>query len=353
MKKQAATDIVLESVRNEIRNEATLDCIRNPETETAHRGVIIHTEATAVWAEHIEREILSHDSSVFPQGSFTISRYEVSENKFTAYNDLMDHPTLFSHTRKPSFIVTPGYWETALVDSAFSTTRYKVPHFYCLQGPLDHVNLRSHESSQQRTISGVSQLPMPAHEYIAALQGLIPSIKRICIVRESDRDNALVAQRIEEMRAICEHESIEVIEHIWDVDDMREGVLASKLDMQLDAVVVLEGSAIDFHRHKIIALCNAKKVLLCASELDTVIAGAGLGAGLTNASYAIPLTRMITVHFLLHYAKILPEPYVIPQQPGMRYNMKAIDNQGVILTPQQSAMVRMQSVFDLDVIKLS
>jgi hypothetical protein len=60
---------------------------------------------------------------------------------------------------------------------------------------------------------------------------------------------------------------------------------------------------------------------------------------------------MITEQFLIQPQKKLPDPYLIPEQPGIKYNMKALTNQGVSLSPEQSSLVRMQSVFDVDIIK--
>jgi len=334
-----------------VGSSAALTIMRNnhPFFQKKVYGLVLATPETNDWALRLRHHFGMEFSSLYPQLDLELETIFVKGGHGEMQAALVNHPLLVGKdSGRFSFVLTPGYAEAMVFDEVRFMLQSTLPQIYCVPG-----SLTAPFSKMREHFAGVHNAMMHPAEYIDALSALLPTIKTVGIAYTSyveHRDeNDHVQRQFRMLSEAFSRAGIEVVKHLWDAQDSNEYDLKRTLQV-VDAFVTLDEMAVPVHREKLIALCNAYRTPLCASELDSVFAGAALGCGITRETFAKPMLRVL--HTMMFPRNRLVSSVEIPMQKGMRYNMNGMVAQGVVISDKSAALMRMKSVYDLDIISL-
>lgn len=313
------------------------------------KGLVVASLDTADWAVRVRNHFMMEFSSLYHKTNLEMETIIVHGGIGEMQSALLKHSSIAGpHKKRFSFVITPGYAESMMFNEVRSALGLTVKQLYCVQGALTAPFRVLRDG-----IAGVHNMPMHAQEYLDGLRGLLPSLKSVCIasspfVEQQDENDSIQRQR-KAIKELFNASGIEVVEHLWDDNSYYPSELALKLQA-VDALITLDEPAMYNHRIGVINLCNEFKKPLCASELDSVFGGAALGCGVTRDAFAKPLLSVL--HDMMFPQKRLVSSIEIPMQVGMRYNLHAIARQGIVLSAETAALMRMKSIYDLDIITL-
>jgi len=310
-------------------------------------GLIIETEGNSDWTQAITTRLRPELETYMPGIEIDFLTITVSGDETDMYSALVSHPALTGGDKERfSFVITPGYTALRMVHEIREEFGLDIVQLYCVE---DAFNFRFVQ--QDHGFSGVYNTPMAGGEYADALRAFIPDIKRACMVstprRLVDGRHAIIEeQRKRITHALCT-DGIEVENHFWTYHEIHEGTLLEKL-RDADVLITLDEPAVYRHCRALAQLCDSEQRIFCASELDSLFKGAALGGGVTKDAY-IGLMAIV-LHELLITSGIV-NARCIPLQIGMRYNMRALERQGVQLTRTLKALLRLKSMHDRDCIR--
>jgi hypothetical protein len=313
-------------------------------------GLVVHSKETRLWALALASQFKTDFNWLYPDSSITIETVELSENNEHIQNALLQCPNFWDKKKaRFSFALTPGYQESLTLSDLRHRSPTAIPQLYCVPGTLPLSGVYD-----DNLLAGVHNTPMAAQEYIHALQGLIPALRTICLAYTPHPTthiaHAYYKNQLNTFEKACMQAHVQLIKHTWDHASIYPQELTELLHKS-DALITLDESAMHKHGAEVIKLCNALKKPLCASELNSVYAGAALGCGITAATFSKPLLRSLT-DILLDNHTHKDRFRTIPMQNGMRYNMNGMINQGIAIDNKLQALITMKSVFDTDVITL-
>jgi ABC-type uncharacterized transport system substrate-binding protein len=313
-------------------------------------GFVIHSKETKLWATALAAQLTRDFGWLYPDSKLTLEALELNDTNEHIQSALSQCPTFWDKKKaRFSFALTPGYQASHLISDIRHRSPSVVPQLYCVPGTLP-----LSRSLDDSLMGGIHNTPMAATEYIDALKGLLPGITKVCLAYtqhpEKNTEASLQKTQRAAFAAACMRANIALVEHTWDHDTIYPQGLEDTLT-EVDALITLDEPAMHKHRHEVIQLCNRLKKPLCASELDSVYAGAALGCGITATAFSKPLLRTLT-DILLETTDIKSRSRAIPMQDGMRYNIQGLLQQGVVLDDSTLALVRMKSVFDTDAMTL-
>jgi hypothetical protein len=337
---QASTDADQDSLRSFVRPLAL-----SPHAYDTAKVFIIHGEWAKDATERIRTQCMrewDHLHPTFPAQFKSISipqSYNSAEEKILAETR--------NHIAPKTLIafITFGEWENTLVSAIQANHANKYLHMACTAN-----NDRTRILQSKRF--DIVTTPVKAEDFVAGLLGVLPDAKQVALLTDVTSDPAFdefIQNRRAEFVTALNNKNVQTHIVPWSVNNIH--INATEFLEESDAVIVLEGPSIEVHRSWIISACNKAKTLLCCTELDSVIKGAGLGAGITLEAYTAPIVRRITDRIFAINDEDNRYTFTIREQEGMRYNMNALDTQGISLTDEQRASLLMRSVFSRDCIE--
>lgn len=300
-------------------------------------------------ADRFMRRLNLEFARINPHIQCHVRPYMLNRSYEQAYGVLAKHNVLErSQYRKSDetfrFMVTLGHWETQVVSGVRSLADQPLAHYYCVSGVY-------HEPKSEAFCAtgrvGIEALQASPREYVDGVMAVRPSTRQVCLLFDhktpSTPFNEFVIARSREFRAEFARYGVITHEQHWNPGEFIGGL--SMVVDDVDVVIALEGPAIHVHRKSLVAACRERGVMLCVTELDSVLFGAGLGSGLPVVAYVPPLVSDLT-SVLLGAQK--DRRILIPAQEGLRYNLKALECQGVMLTDEQRALLKMRSIYSCD-----
>jgi len=314
------------------------------------RGIVISGPETREWAHKLNIHVTAECMALYPNCTVEIETLILDGSPEFMQQTLMSHRAINGNKKdRCSFIITPGYTETQMVTEMRKFYNLEITHVYCVQGAKSRSFFET-----QKGRSGVHNTPMNPTAYVHNLEALIPNLKTVCLAysayrEQRDEYDSIQGQR-RALKAAFSNKNIKVIEHVWDVGSFYQQELQELLP-QVQALVTLDEPTVYRYREEIIDLCNAVKIPLCTSELDSVFAGAAIGCGITFDSFAKPVVSLL--HDLMANDT---DGYVtsmqIPMQIGMRYNKRGMADQGIEISVNTETLMLMKSIYDGDIISL-
>jgi len=316
--------------------------------------LVIHSEPHAPWAHQLANELRQTFPTLIDGISLNCTTLAISGTQAEVKEQLAEELNFDTHydLQAYSFIVTVGEWESHVVHAIREASGLNVPQLHCMPGVPVSTTPPLNSIRNKCAITGVYSHPTSPQEYIWALKAIAPHLKSVCIVfddNENDDEDDFIAKHKhrKELRDAFKKAGLQVISHYW---SLREPAL---IDLEVSAratdAVLLPNSPTTHANIQAIKEIGARnKVMLCSAELDSVISGASIGAGIIGAGFAAPLMSLM-IDIILSNEISAAEPIKIPQQSGLRYNLTAMAEQGVRLSEEQLALLRMKSITDKDI----
>ncbi len=314
------------------------------------KGVIISGPENREWAQKLGTHFIAECNATFPDTIIELETIILEGSPEAMQAALLSHRVLSGNKKdRYSFIITPGYTETSMVSDIRKFYNLDVNHLYCVQGAQTHSFLETRKGR-----AGVHNTPMDPAVYVHNLKALIPDLKTVCLAysayREERPEYDSIQRQRRALKAAFNKNDISILEHVWDVKSLDKQDLQTLLP-KVQALITLDEPTVYQYRQEIIALCNSHKVPLCSSELDSVFAGAAIGCGITFDAFAKPLVALF--HDLIHDVDGYVASIQIPMQTGMRYNKKAMEQQGIELSVNSETLMLMKSIYEDDIIKIA
>lgn len=313
------------------------------------KGLVIASPDTFDWSLRVQHDFAIEFASLYQNSQLELETIYIKGGPGQMQSMLLNHPKITGAIRERfSFVLTPGYTETTIFNEVRSALHLSIKQLYCVQG-----SLTAPFRVLRDGIAGVHNAPMDPYEYVLSLKGLIPFLKTVCIAympfSENPDEHYMIQQQRKALRAAFIRHDINVLEHPWSEIDLYANDLKQLLN-QSDALITIDEHAMQVHRASVIDICNELGKPLCASELDSVFAGAALGCGITREAFAKPMLSVL--HDMMFPQRRLVSSSEIGAQVGMRYNLNAMRTQGIVISDETAALMRMKSIYDLDIITL-
>ncbi len=312
------------------------------------RGVLISTEENREWAQVLQQQFLTEFESIYRDIKLEIEPIFLKPNNLLLQSALLSHPFFRGRDKERySFVITPGYTEAELINELRQALGLSAVQVYCLQGPIESSPIKPKEG-----VAGVHNTPMEGSEYAACLRGAVPTIKKVCIAYspyiENLQEREMLRQHRNLIKAAFKEFPIEVVEHSWDFEEAYASELQTTL-ADCDVLITLDEPAVSKHADTVLKICEATQTLLCSSDLDLVVKGAGFGCGVAKSSYIKPMIKLLRA---LLARNGFVKSCQIPMQSGMRYNLRGIKNQGVKLSSIVLALLRAKDAHELDAVSI-
>lgn len=316
---------------------------------TKARGLLIVSDENRRVAVNVKRKFAMEFEAVYHGSQIDIDTIVLKGDDIVMQSALLSNPAITGIDRgRYSFIITPGYTEAEVVHDVVRALNLKLAQLFCVPGGMEGVFLNPRPG-----LAGVYNTPMPAAEYADGLRGVCPDIKKVCIAYSpSDQlqQHKSLDGQYRRLKKMLTDLGIEVVTHLWDFKNAYERELKNQLK-SCQVIITLDEPAVGQHRKLVKRLCEETETLFCSSELTSVLEGAGIGAGVTEDTYLYPMVPLL--HELLNAGNEVVPSFQIPAQDGMRYNLDAMERQGVKLTALLRALLRMKAADDTSAIKLS
>ena len=313
------------------------------------KGVLVVSEKNQRMAATLSRKFVMEFESTYRGSQIELETIMLTGDEILMQSALLQHPAITGSGRgRYSFIITPGYAEAEAVHTVIRVLGLKLVQLFCVPGGMEGTFLNPRPG-----LSGVYNTPMPAHEYVDGLRGMRHDIKKICIAYkpcDQPQEQKAVEGQYLRIKKLLHSLDIEVTTHLWSFKDAYERELRTQLrDCQV--IITLDEPAIGRHRKLVRDICKETRTLFCSSELTSVFEGAGVGVGVTEDTYIYPMLPLLRDMLTMRH-EVVPS-FQIPAQDGMRYNLRALERQGVQLTPLLRALLRMKAAEDESAIRLS
>ncbi|MDQ5890828.1 MAG: hypothetical protein QG604_702 [Candidatus Dependentiae bacterium] len=350
------TPLLLEELEQFRADKSSFDYVMHralAERSLDVRVLILHSSPHERWAGRLEMHMKQAFPDLFPGINVTFEKKMIYGTRLEVEEQICDDLDLNRclDMNEYSFIITTGEWESNMIHTIREMAGCTVPQLYCI--PNVPVSLELPLTTRRRNcpLSGVFSKPTNPTEYLHAARALLPDVAKVCFLIEDEDDlcDDDVAYSMEH-RALqqCFNEAgIKVIKHYWTADDPRL-IELEKCAQEAEVFMLFNQPSAHAHIKSVRAICKKYEVILCSSELDSVLDGAAIGAGVTGASFSPPLLSLMADVILLRNI-YLSAPIRIPQQFGLHYNFDAMREQGLKISDELSALLRMRSVFDKDI----
>jgi len=316
--------------------------------------LIVHTDPNTSWAQDIKRELIQTFPSIMSGVELMCKTKLITGGYADVKDQLHEELDLSDITGSTpySFIITVGTWESELILRIREHSHITIPQIHCT--PSAPLNSEPPFSSVRNkcAITGVYSHPTSPDEYVSGLLGIAPHVKTVCIVfddNDNDDENEFIIKHNQrrELKNAFKAANIQTISHYWSFNQPRLIELEVETRV-IDAMLLPDSPTTHANITEIRQIASRNKVIVCSSELDSVIKGASIGAGIVRSGFAAPLMSLM-VDIILANEIASVAPIKIPQQSGLRYNFEAMKEQGITISPQLSSVLRMKSVFDKDI----
>jgi hypothetical protein len=316
--------------------------------------IMAHSGEHRDWATQVGAQLTESLHEIFPAIQVTTSLVSVGESADEVRVALKNYNQQYEKNKADqTFVVTIGWQESQLVSATNSYDILPYPQLFCLPGSPGELLNEVVKQRNNQLYGGVYCEHTSAQKYINSILSFKSNTTQICIAYDpaptSDLLRIHIAKQVAALEAACASKNIQVRHHHWSPAESNFTRLRGVLHNGVDSVIILNEPAALTHRQQLVLLCNAVGKFICASELDSVFAGAALGGGVTGGSFGIPLATLVTQYLIYDFS--LKKwagwnVYKIPEQSGMRCNEWAFGLQGVVLSDEKDALLKMKSVFD-------
>jgi len=313
------------------------------------KGILLMSEENRRMATTISQKFSMEFESVYRGSQVDLETILLQGDDIIMQSALLSHPSITGIGRgRYSFIITPGYTEAEIAHEVIRALGLRLVQLFCVPGAMEGQFLNPRPG-----LSGVYNTPMPAIEYADGLRSIRDDIKKVCIAYapadQWQQQKAVEGQYLRVKKMLMSL-GIEVVTHLWDF----KNAYGRELRMQLkdcQVFITIDEPAVGKHRKLVKEVCEETRTLFCSSELTSVLEGAGVGMGITEDTYLYPMIPLL--HDLLTMKNEVVPSFQIPAQEGIRYNLNALERQGVKLTALVRALLRMKAADDSSAIKLS
>lgn len=312
------------------------------------RILIVHAESNESWATRIEMDLDQSLPHVLDGVRYSCARVEISGNFAEIEEQLLNHLDLDYHLDAAHypFIVTTGEWESDIVNTVREVSGIKVPQLFCMQNVPKSVQTPIATRRTNNSLSGVFTRPTDPKEFLHLIRGALPYTETVCLlIGERDEYGQNGEKYTEEQAAVANcfrRAGSKVLFHYWSESDPRTVELQKKAD-QSNVFILFSEPASTINMPVLRGIAREYQVLIAASDLDAVLEGAAIGAGVSGAAFSAPLMSLILDVVLCRRNRLSP-PICIPQQPVMRYCYRNMREQGLELTDEQYAMLRARTI---------
>lgn len=315
---------------------------------------IAHTEPHVFWADSIRQHLGGHLEGLFPEAQLNFGTIQINPSVCDSLTKLQSHSVLNGSIVEPghTFVISTGWWESQMVDSARTAGIVKVPQLFCL--PSSNATLfdtRIFKNDERRFVGGVHNVPNDPERYVKSLKALRSrGIKRVIIAFNRNDDSEYMSRAVREqvarVRAAFTQARIGVEYHDWSHREM--GFMSLYLRLRnADALITMHEPTAEAHRREIGVLAARTKKLWFASNLDALYFGAGAAIGVDSGTFAAPLAGLIRDAIADPSLGFDFQTHCIPAQPAAHVNRPDIRaEQGVILTPDEEELLNMRLVTD-------
>ncbi len=316
--------------------------------------LVVHTEPHTGWANELIRELIQTFPTLMTGIELLCTRKLISGSYPDVKEQLQQELDLSNLTgaHPYSFIITVGAWESQIIHRIREHSRITIPQLHCMPSVPASSEPPLNSIRNQYPITGVYSHPTSPDEYVSGLSGIAPHIKTVCIVfDDSDSDDEeeflIKHKQRRDLKNAFKTADIKTVSHYWSFNQPR--LIELEIEARsVDAILLPDSPTTHANMPEIRQIAARNKVILCSSELDSVVKGASLGAGIVRSGFAAPLMSLM-VDIILANEIATVAPIKIPQQSGLRYNFDAMAEQGVEISPKLSSVLRMKSIFDKDI----
>ena len=252
------------------------------------------------WAEMIRIHLGHHLESIMPSAQVNFNSIALYGEEADVHQTLLSHDVLSGSVKVPghTFIITPGWWESEMVEHAREVGVIGVPQLFCLPSTPDSIFARQDQrhNGDRRSLGGVYNGPVDPERYVHGLRAIAPGVRRVCIAynpnAESTHLGRVTRQQVKELKAAFAGSTIKVVLHEWTDNNMGYMTLFHKMQ-ECDAIITLHEPTALLHNDGVLAICNRLGKPLYASELNSVYQGGAIGCGVSHAAFAAPTASLI------------------------------------------------------------
>jgi len=250
-----------------------------------------------------------------------------------------------------SFIVTQDWTYSEVVLNARRNYMIRSKQLFALTGDPAPMMAKYGHQMNPKTIGGVFSSPVAPEHYLDSLNALQPGVDRVCLAYTdtslSEHEHRILDENVTSIVNHFEQNNVKVSKHAWTTKEARIESLADKM-ATCKAVITLNEPAAHVHHKKVVDLCNTLNKPHEASTHDQVFHGSAIGHGHSTAEYCAGLVSVLAV--MVSDINILTgsEDFMrkLRAHEGARYNHYVFELQGLLLTKQQSTLLKMQSVHE-------
>lgn len=247
-------------------------------------------------------------------------------------------------------VLSVGTWCTKEVRDYLESTRTDIPQVFC--AAIDPVGIGIVDSYERpgRNVSGVAMTLFDYASQMSSLRAICPALSQLVIVHGSYDDDAamsgVIARQMVLLREACAAHGIKVcVCAVSGESDLEEKLSAILSGGQVQFVCTFSDFAILSSMELVIELCKKYKVPLCSAELASVYRGAAVGFGEHPSVFgrygALFVADVLSERRLLINTPVL----TVPRSSVMRFNLEALQSQGVVLDARTRDLLTMCTIF--------
>jgi hypothetical protein len=313
------------------------------------RAFVIYTEETIAHAHRVRQRCADEWRRIQPSVEAIFDLVLLPKTAEAAHSALLNAGVGTNVACSDAVaVITLGDWEADVLTTYRKNSGVSFSLFSCLTTSFGR---SEDDNSSRQNDCLIAATPASPDEYVAGVLSVKKDLKLVDLRTDSltysETFNKSIAGRADAFVAAFKAKGIKCLVRPWSL--MTSGEPTNEYLQDVDAVVVLEGPSVIRHRDKLIKTCERENALLCTTELDSVFAGAALGCGVSLESFVPPLVSSLS-NFVMGVRSDVMQQVTIPRQTGLRYNMRALQRQGVELSDEQRAALEMRSIYSSDVV---
>ncbi|MDQ5890695.1 MAG: hypothetical protein QG604_569 [Candidatus Dependentiae bacterium] len=313
---------------------------------------VVYSQGHLRWAEMIRQQLASSLESAMPQLKFYITTTTLPYgSKEQVINTLFSHDILSGSVKEPghTFIITPGWWESQMIEYARSIGVLGLPQLFCLPtSPAELFHQAGQSSCDRSSLGGVYSWPADPQSYVDNLMAVKDGVKKVLvpynITDGTDHMIQVMKYQMAELKKAFYANGIEVIAHRWTFDSMESFRLRTTLK-SCDAVITLHEPTAELYSAELTALCKKVHKPHYASQLDSVYEGAAIGSGVFGGAFGPPLVSLVAQFLATPERGLGWQTVCIPPQSGAHINDNEREEQGIFFDKKQEALFRAKSIF--------
>lgn len=259
--------------------------------------------------------------------------------------ELVQQVLLKAHEeRSLTHVITMGWWHTSEVALWRHVLNLSFTHLYCLPGSPAELTERYAQ------MTGVYSEPASSLSLVHAIRAMMPGrVHRACVVYDASEQSPwqkdFMQQQFDEIAGHLRAANVFVDAHHWSHASHNLAALEDRIE-GIDVIITLRDPAVSVHHEALVQLSERYRIPLCASELDSVAAGAAFGFGNAASYYSASLVSLMLSDMCKEKAENVVPAVQISERPLLRFNQCALDAQGIRLKEEMRTLLDMKSIFD-------